>query len=513
MQMPDLSRTRHLPIALLLAAAFLLGMITAPDYGESWDEHDIRRYSEHAIDAYNHLLQPGDLAPFETNLNLYGPAYFMAAGLLARLITALVPVWSTITAWHAVYFLTFLTGALFLYLLAGRWMSEWAAFGASLLFITQPLFWGHAFINPKDVAFLAFFVATVYLGLRMVDGIGSGPRMRLSLVAAAILLGLTSSLRVLGPLAGLIVLAQAAWNKRSAAVVPAGIYLMLAALTMYLSWPYLWAAPVSRFTESLSTMADFPFNSMVLFAGQLHKPTELPITYFPTLLAIQLTESALLIIAAGLVVSVINFIGGRNRAVPWLLVAWFLLPLLLIVAGRSPLYDNGRQLYFLLPPLFIAGGAALDRLFERFHLPSLRGAVLLAAALPGILIGARLHPYEYVYYNALVKGTGGAFRSYETDYWGTSFDEISAYMNSQLPAGSKVLVYGPEQIVAARARTDLAVFIPREDVDPGYDYVVLLTRSNADQRLCRGTETIFSVGRRGAVFSELRRIPAATKCQ
>jgi hypothetical protein len=141
MQMPDLSRTRHLPIALLLAAAFLLGMITAPDYGESWDEHDIRRYSEHAIDAYNHLLQPGDLAPFETNLNLYGPAYFMAAGLLARLITALVPVWSTITAWHAVYFVTFLTGALFLYLLAGRWMSEWAAFRQPCCSSRTAIFW------------------------------------------------------------------------------------------------------------------------------------------------------------------------------------------------------------------------------------------------------------------------------------------------------------------------------------------------------------------------------------
>jgi hypothetical protein len=308
----------------------------------------------------------------------------------------------------------------------------------------------------------------------------------------------------------LIVLAQAAWNK---GLPWFGRHLsVLGRLTMYLSWPYLWATG-EPFRRALQHDGGFSFNSMVLFASQLYKPTGLPITYFPTLLAIQLTESALLLIAAGLVVSVINFIGGRNRAVLWLLVAWFLLPLLVIIAARSPLYDNGRQLYFLLPPLFIAGGAALDRLFERFHLPSLRGAVLLAAALPGILIGARLHPYEYVYYNALVKGTGGAFRSYETDYWGTSFDEVSAYMNVHLPAGSKVLVYGPEQIVAAHARTDLAVFIPREDVDPGYDYVVLLTRSNADQRLCRGTEKIFSVGRRGAVFSELRRIPAATKCQ
>ena len=139
--------------------------------------------------------------------------------------------------------------------------------------------------------------------------------------------------------------------------------------------------------------------------------------------------------------------------------------------------------------------------------------MLLLAALPGVLLGARLHPYEYTYYNALVGGTGGAFRQFETDYWGTSFDEVSAYANASLPGGAKVLVYGPEQIVAARARADLQVFIPREDFDPGYDYVVLLTRSNADQRLCRDAETIFSVGRRGAVFAELRSIPEGARCR
>jgi hypothetical protein len=156
---------------------------------------------------------------------------------------------------------------------------------------------------------------------------------------------------------------------------------------------------------------------------------------------------------------------------------------------------------------------AFDLLFRLIRQRALRAAVLLAAALPGILIGARMHPYEYVYYNALVGGTGGAFRDYEMDYWGTSFDEISRYTNQTLPNGARVLVYGPEQIVAARARPDMEVFIPREDFDPGYDYVILLTRSNADLRLCREAETLYSVGRRGATFSEIRIIPPGAKCR
>jgi hypothetical protein len=349
--------------------------------------------------------------------------------------------------------------------------------------------------------------------MRAVDQLKDSAQLTPALVIAPVMLGITSSLRVLGPLAGFIVLGYAVVTKPSRFVLPATLYLALAVLTTYLSWPYLWAAPVSRFIESLGTMADFPFNSVVLFAGGLYKADALPAVYFPALLAMQLTESAILLVAAGLIASAVVFARGSNRMPLLLLLAWFLLPTLAIIAFGSPLYDNARQLYFLLPPLFIAAGVAFDYLFRLVPKPGLQAAVLLAAALPGILIGARMHPYEYVYYNAGVGGTGGAFRDYEMDYWGTSFDEISRYANDNLPMRARVLVYGPEEIVAARARPDLEVFIPREGFDPGYDYVILLTRSNADQRLCGEAETLFSVERRGAVFSELRSIPPGARCR
>ena len=201
------SMRRHLPIAALLAAALIVGIVVLPHYGESWDEADIRRYSAYAIDAYRYFFHPADLPDFNTNLNLYGPGYFALAGILANGLLAVVPDWSLITAWHAVYFFTFLAGALLLYLLALRFLSPWGAFGSALLYITQPLLWGHAFINPKDLPFLTFFLAAVYFGLRMVDRIAATGRPGSLLPAAAVLLGFTSSLRVLGPLAGAIVLA------------------------------------------------------------------------------------------------------------------------------------------------------------------------------------------------------------------------------------------------------------------------------------------------------------------
>jgi hypothetical protein len=139
--------------------------------------------------------------------------------------------------------------------------------------------------------------------------------------------------------------------------------------------------------------------------------------------------------------------------------------------------------------------------------------LLLITALPGILVAARLHPYEYIYYNAFVGGTGGAYRSFEMDYWGTSFKDITEHLNSVAPEKSRVLVFGPEQIVGRYARPDIQVFIPEQQPTAIYDYVAFLTRENLDERRCKGAETIFSVNRRGAILSVLKSIPIGTECK
>src|SRR5512135_349905 len=58
--------------------------------------------------------------------------------------------------------------------------------------------------------------------------------------------------------------------------------------------------------------------------------------------------------------------------------------------------------------------------------------------LPGIAAGAWLHPYEYVYYNALVGWTGGIERQYENDYWFTSVCEAARYLDTVAGDGARI---------------------------------------------------------------------------
>jgi hypothetical protein len=511
--MKGLVRSRHFPLFLLLITAFLVGFFTVKDYGESWDEADIYRYGDYAIHAYQYFLHPNDLPAFNTNLNLYGPAYYLATDLSARLLKFVMPGWSSINAWHFIYFLTFLECALVIYLLSQRWMNGLGAFGAALLFLTQPLLWGHAFINPKDIPFMAFFTTSIYTGLRMVDRYIDQSRLNKEILLAGVLLGFTSSFRVVGPLAGILVLGYAAYKLKSKSIVIALLYLGVAAVTTYLTWPYLWGSWIPRYLESFKTMTQFPFATNILFMGKLYKADQLPKPFFPIILVIQLAEPTLLFMGIGVITSVLLLFHKKTVEPFYLFLGWFLLPTLVIILTGSPLYDNARQLFFLLPPLFILAGLAIDKIFNFLTHPLGRAALLLIAALPGILLGTRLHPYEYIYYNALIGGTGGAYRKFEMDYWGISFKEITEHINSVAPENARVLVFGPEQTVEQYARPDIQVFIPEQQPTGTYDYAAFLTRENLDERRCKGAETVYSISRRGAVLSLLKSIPSGLECK
>lgn len=501
-------------VLALLGICLLIGALTVQDYGETWDEHDVYRYGDYAISAYQDILHPASLVKFDTNLNLYGPAYFMLANGSSVFLQAVFRNWSDMNARHFTNFALFLVGIGIFYLLVRRWVGAWAAFGASLLFLMQPLFWGHAFINPKDMPFLVFFMASVYLGFRMLDA-QENLRIVLWVLLAGIVLGVTSTMRVVGPLAGVLVLIYGAFKLRLKVFWRLVPYFVLALAAGYLAWPYLWISPYANYMESLQTMRQFPFTGRVLFMGRSILPKNLPWSYFPTLLSLQLTEPAWLLAIAGLILAVKSITLKESKEVLFLFLGWFLFPIIGVIYLHSILYDNGRQLYFLLTPVFFLPAVALEFFFKRFTKPIFRIGLIALIALPGIYNSIRLHPYEYVYYNSLVNGTGGAFRSYEMDYWGTSFTEAILEVNRVALPDAKVLVYGPKIIARKFARPDLQVFVPTEGdfPQPQYEYAILLNRHNLDETHCRSGEVVYTVERKGAVFATVKYIAPGVVCQ
>ena len=243
-----------------------------------------------------------------------------------------------------------------------------------------------------------------------------------ALILAAVVLGLTISIRLSAPYVVFLVGVYALTKRERQPLVAFIPYGALALLTSFLTWPYLWRDPIGRFIDSMSTMADYSVQSVESSRFLMLK-----------LISIQLTEPVAPLFLAGLVLAVVSFAKEKFRT-PFLVVLfWLFIPLTVVLLTQSSLYDNFRQMFFLLPAVFIMAAIALDGLFGKLKKAWLNLVLILVFALPGIYACVQLHPYEYIYYNSLVGGVKGAFRQYELDYWATSYKEAAEYLNEVAP--------------------------------------------------------------------------------
>ena len=152
-------------LIILLFISIGMGLILSDDYGMSWDEPKDIINGQESLKAYY------DTPNFQiTNpAGPTGPFSFMVTDIGSRLFTILFPHWLPIDGRHFTYFIIFLVGAASLYSICKRLVNRASSEIITILYITQPLFWGHAFINPKDIPFMSFFMATIALGIAMVD--------------------------------------------------------------------------------------------------------------------------------------------------------------------------------------------------------------------------------------------------------------------------------------------------------------------------------------------------------
>ena len=642
------SRTpKYWPIWALVSVSIILGLLTFRAYGLGVDEPPNMKYGQYVIDFYRSPFS-SDYSLFELGkLDYKGPAYFVAAKIFASLGRELLPDVGEIAFWHLAGFLLFQLAVFCIYRLALRWMNEWGAFGAALLFATQPLLWGHAFINPKDSPFMVLFLASVTFGLLMADhiletenGIALGPestqtdpvqyageakswkgkllvslgglillalcagvafnwrktivtslvqhihglastnlirvgfthlaaspildtikkyvlgdkgfltglillfvfaavlflgiailslrwpdqagwfgrRLLSSLkdsrvVWAGVLLGLTVSIRVLGPYAGTLVVLWMIIKGRWKAVPAILAYLMIGFFVAYLTWPFLWANPLARIIESMSLMSAYPWDGHVFFEGHFYSASALPAAYIPTLMAIQLTEPVWILFAISVFVVGYRFIKTRSDLdLILLLLMWFVLPVIAFIAAHPPLYHNIRQLHFLLPPIFVFAGVAINSILAGLKATWLRLAILMILALPGILSIAQLFPYEYVYYNAYVGGPAGAFRRFDSDYWGVSSAEAAKYVNRVAEAGSQILVAAPVDLFTPYIREDLRIsrLSRGEDEISPSDYLLIPTGGNTDLLLSLGDiPTVAVIGRQGMTLMIIKKVSSS----
>jgi hypothetical protein len=329
-------------------------------------------------------------------------------------------------------------------------------------------------------------------------------------LGAGLVLGLLTSIRILGPLAGLLVGLVFFLRVERRPLAGLLVYILAGGLVCLATWPYLWESPIGRFLEVLRMMSNNPQIIPVLFNGIVYQSDKLPASYLPVMLGITLTEPVWLLFLGGLGVVIWR---AFHKRLEWrallAVLLWFLLPFVYVLLRHPPMYDGYRHFLFILPPVFVFIALAFQEIFERLRRPWANGLLLAGVFLPGIIALVALHPYQYTYYNTLVGGTGGAFRRYETDYWLTCYRELMGELDQSAPADSTLFVHRQPSIAQGYAAATITVrrYDPEADETFPGSLLLLTTRSNVDLTNHPDAPEMLSVGRAGAVFCLVRQIP------
>ncbi len=517
---------KHLPLLILLALSFLIGIFTFQDYGMTWDESLYYSYGE-AI-GYAYSIPERLSGDFDIN-NAYGasvgdhknrgPAYLLVARLPVNALHAITGI-DKVALWHLMNFITFLIGVYYLYKLSLRWLTPKGAFSASLLYISQPLLWGHGFINPKDPPFVTVFLATLYYGFRAIDQLSAGQTSKKiilsqvevrwgQIILVGILMGIATNLRIIAPLIGVLLLLYALSKRQPHILLWFIPVTLIAMLVTYLTWPYLWDAPIAHFIEVLTLMSNNPTKLKVLFYGNLYPAYDLPVRYLPVLLGITLTEPTWILFGMGLIVAFLRWTKTDR--------AWHDLGILLLFFGfmvsyvlllRPPMYDGYRHFLFILPPVFIITGFAFEQIYEwlgkeKHWLHAVTLLIIIALGADGI---KKLHPYEYAYYNNIVGGTSGAEGTFETEYWLTCYKEAVEEFNDFAPNGATLTVHREPRIAAYYAAENIKILDTAYDPPQKGDYLLLDSRLNSLNIIKRHDPAIVSIERDGATFCVIKEI-------
>ena len=416
--------------ALLALALFLsAGLAVLDDYGVTVDEigNALRSARVWAFLAGN------EEAFFDapSYVRTYGPSFEMAL-LFAERSLGIEGARSVYLAQHLLIHLSFLTGGLFVYLLALRLFGgRLLALFAMSLFLLHPRLYAHSFFNGKDIAFLVAFIAALYLAHRA---------FRRDTVAAFALLGvgvgIAVNLRIMGvvPLAAIPALraldfafAQG-WPERMRVILTTGAFALAATLTAYALLPYLWADPIGRAAEWWTTHAEHLVIRNGWFRGLLERIEDFP-EYLPVWFSITSPPFALLLGLIGGATILFRAVRAPREALRntrrrfgLLLAACFALSILAVAAFNPGFHFGWRHMYFLWALFALFAALGLRGLAAALSARRLRATVYgaagagLAATLASM---ALIHPNQQAFFNFSVDRVTPEYlrTQYVMEYW------------------------------------------------------------------------------------------------
>ena len=454
--------------ALALCALFAVaGVAIVDDYSVTWDELIHRGVAVANADYIatgdiSNLSQAGEPASREVAYRYNGIVFDMPLLLVERALGLQDTRYIYLTR-HLIMHLFFIAGGFVCGMLAYRILgSRWVALLAMLMFMLHPRLYVHSFFNVKDIPFATLLLIALYLTRRAFRKNTLG-----AFLLCGAVVGLAIDLRPFALMLPPMILAmraldlwQAGRGERKRILLTSAAFLAATLGTAYIIHPYYWENPL-RFIEGIRAFSRHPAFGESLFMGEIYPSDALPWNYIPVWFAITAPPLTLLLGAIGCAAVCWQAIARplaapRDRETRFrvLLLGCFVMPVAAIIALQVNIYDGWRHMYFLWAPFCLLAAVGLHYI-ANIHMGGIwkigarlpgwvRGCELRRALAYGVVgVGlittltamAALHPYEYVYFNALVdtKTPGALAKRYDMDYWRMAHRQSLEYLLARYP--------------------------------------------------------------------------------
>jgi len=340
-----------------------------------------------------------------------------------------------LTSKHFVVFIFFFISGIFIYLILKKIINDklFSSF-TSILYLLYPYLFGQSLFSPKDIPFMSVWVFCTYISFIIFEKILEKNNVNLlNVFTFSIFTAFLLSIRVAGILIFLqyiitltIFLNSTNFNintflkKFYKKILTFIFFLIFFTLLFY---PPFWLNPLLIF-NAISHMASYFNDVCTNTLGTCMHPKNLPPTYIPIWLSVKLP----LFIILGIFLVPFSekkiFVSPKKNIFFGTILATPILIILVLILRKVHLYDELRQIMFLIPILFILGSVSLY-VFSRKLFYSIGTFMLMLFIFENI----KINPYQYVWFN-LPSRTIDLTKKFELEYQGISGKEIASYISS-----------------------------------------------------------------------------------
>ncbi len=335
---------------------------------------------------------------------------------------------------------------------------------STILYLSYPYLLGHSFFNIKDIPFLSVWLICTYYIIIILEFFVKEKKINIKdFLIFGFLTAFLLSIRISGILIFIeyfifLILFVNIYKFDTVKFIKIIykyiiLFLLIFLISFYILSPSYWDNPF-RVINAIQYMSQHVQTACTITLGECMKAQNLPSSYIPIWLFFKLPILILFGLAVFPIVEKKIFLRKENNIIIASLLLSVLTIIFLLILTNVNLYDELRQVLFLIPIFFIISLSSLYFFSEKYSF-----SLIIFFIIFFIFQNVKIYPYNYVWLNnfSTITKINNVF---ELDYWGVSSKKIGKFLNKQNLNSSNCIIANRNDGIKAFITKDDKCFLP-----------------------------------------------------